>query len=115
MDDKFHQLCDVQITLIIIIAFYFAETLNHLWVVSEILSGGSLADILVQDGRLPLTVVRDFGADICKGLFHLHQNSVIYARLNPTAIALDSSAALKVSVGCRAVRQPCRISVIDIN
>ena len=67
--------------------------------VSEILSGGSLADILVQDGRLPLTVVRDFGVDICKGLFHLHQNSVIYARLNPNTIALDSSAALKVSVG----------------
>ena len=76
--------------------FSHAETSNHLWVVSEILSGGSLTEILEQDGHLPETVVRDFGADICKGLFHLHQNSVIFALLSPSAIALDSTATAKV-------------------
>ena len=69
-----------------------------MWLVSEILSGGSLADILTQDGNLPETVVRDFGADICKGLFHLHQNSVIYARLNPATVAIDSNVTAKVMI-----------------
>ena len=63
---------------------------------SEILSGGSLAEILEQDGQLPETVVRDFGADICQGLFHLHQNSVVFALLNPAAISLDANASAKV-------------------
>lgn len=72
------------------------ETSNHLWVVSEILSGGSLAEIIVQDHHLPEKVVRDFGIEICKGLLYLHQNSVIYAKLSPSSVSLDYQARPKL-------------------
>ncbi|CAL8298040.1 unnamed protein product [Gadus morhua 'NCC'] len=50
------------------------ETSNHLWLVMELCTGGSLESVIGQDGCLTEDMVRSFGWDIVKGLKHLHQS-----------------------------------------
>lgn len=48
--------------------FNWYETNNHLWLILEYCTGGSLATMLKQDEKLPETSVRSFGRDLVSGL-----------------------------------------------
>ena len=62
------------------------ETSQHVWVVTELASGGSLALVLEQDGRVALGNVPDFLSDIAAGLNYLHSKSIIYCDLQPQKV-----------------------------
>ncbi|XP_030215082.1 serine/threonine-protein kinase ULK4 [Gadus morhua] len=76
------------------------ETSNHLWLVMELCTGGSLESVIGQDGCLTEDMVRSFGWDIVKGLKHLHQSGIIYSDLTPAKVLLDGEGVLKLSNFC---------------
>ncbi|KAK7507746.1 hypothetical protein BaRGS_00000711, partial [Batillaria attramentaria] len=71
------------------------ETSNHLWLVVELCTGGSLADILSQDHNLPESSIRDFGIHLVTGLHYIHSLGILFHDLRPTKILLDTSGVLK--------------------
>ncbi|TNN35073.1 Serine/threonine-protein kinase ULK4 [Liparis tanakae] len=67
-----------------IACFYeWYETSNHLWLVVELCTGGSLQSIIGHDGGLPEDVVRRFGWDLVKGLKYIHELGIIFSDLTP--------------------------------
>ncbi|XP_076458728.1 serine/threonine-protein kinase ULK4-like isoform X2 [Babylonia areolata] len=71
------------------------ETSNHLWLVVELCTGGSLADILAQDHHLPETSIRDFGIHLVTGLHFIHSTGILFHDLRPSKVLLDASGVLK--------------------
>ncbi|XP_056300936.1 serine/threonine-protein kinase ULK4 isoform X8 [Pseudoliparis swirei] len=84
-----------------IVCFYeWYETSNHLWLVVELCTGGSLQSIIGHDGGLPEDVVRRFGWDLVKGLKYMHELGIIFSDLTPAKILLDGSGTLKFGNFC---------------
>ncbi|XP_072416499.1 serine/threonine-protein kinase ULK4 isoform X2 [Chiloscyllium punctatum] len=73
------------------------ETSNHLWLVVELCTGGSLATVIAQDEYLHEDVIRQFGIDLVMGLRHIHELGIIFCDLNPAKILLDGPGTLKYS------------------
>ncbi|KAK6166744.1 hypothetical protein SNE40_023371 [Patella caerulea] len=79
-----------------IVQFYeWYETSNHLWLVVELCTGGTLSSIISQDGCLPESSVRSFGVDLVVGLHHIHSLGIIFNDLQPSKVLLDTTGALK--------------------
>ncbi|XP_047455886.1 serine/threonine-protein kinase ULK4 [Mugil cephalus] len=84
-----------------IVCFYeWYETSNHLWLVVELCTGGSLESVISHDGSLSEDVVRSFGWDLVKGLKHIHELGIIVSDLTPAKIMLDGSGILKFGNFC---------------
>uniref|UniRef100_A0A668AKP8 Unc-51 like kinase 4 n=1 Tax=Myripristis murdjan TaxID=586833 RepID=A0A668AKP8_9TELE len=84
-----------------IVSFYeWYETSNHLWLVVELCTGGSLTAVIHQDGCLSEEVVRGFGWDLVRGLKHTHESGIIFSDLTPAKILLDGHGTLKLSNFC---------------
>ncbi|XP_057625007.1 serine/threonine-protein kinase ULK4 isoform X2 [Chionomys nivalis] len=78
------------------------ETSNHLWMVVELCTGGSLETVIAQDENLPEDVVREFGVDLIMGLHHLHRLGILFCDLTPGKILLEGPGTLKFSNFCLA-------------
>ncbi|XP_048190445.1 serine/threonine-protein kinase ULK4 [Perognathus longimembris pacificus] len=78
------------------------ETSNHLWLVVELCTGGSLETVIAQDESLPEDVVRAFGADVIAGLHHLHTLGIVFCDISPGKILLEGPGTLKFSNFCLA-------------
>ncbi|XP_049638564.1 serine/threonine-protein kinase ULK4 [Suncus etruscus] len=78
------------------------ETSNHLWLVIELCTGGSLEMVIAQDENLPEDVVREFGTDLITGLHHLHQLGILFCDISPGKILLEGPGTLKFSNFCLA-------------
>ncbi|XP_069549236.1 serine/threonine-protein kinase ULK4 [Brachyistius frenatus] len=84
-----------------IVCFYeWYETSNHLWLVVELCTGGSLESVVSRDGSLSEDVVRRFGWDMVKGLKHIHELGIVFSDLTPAKILLDGSGILKFGNFC---------------
>ncbi|XP_008569517.1 PREDICTED: serine/threonine-protein kinase ULK4-like [Galeopterus variegatus] len=78
------------------------ETSNHLWLVVELCTGGSLEKVIAQDENLPEDVVREFGIDLITGLYHLHKLGILFCDISPGKILLEGPGTLKFSNFCLA-------------
>nr|XP_019583115.1 PREDICTED: serine/threonine-protein kinase ULK4 isoform X2 [Rhinolophus sinicus] len=78
------------------------ETSNHLWLVVELCTGGSLETVIAQDKNLPEDVVREFGIDLITGLHHLHQLGILFCDISPGKILLEGPGTLKFNNFCLA-------------
>ncbi|XP_065484905.1 serine/threonine-protein kinase ULK4 isoform X2 [Caloenas nicobarica] len=78
------------------------ETSNHLWLVVELCTGGSLESVIAQDEHLPEDVVREFGVELITGLYHIHKLGIIFCDLTPGKILLEGPGTLKFSNFCLA-------------
>nr|CAB3267503.1 serine/threonine-protein kinase ULK4-like [Phallusia mammillata] len=76
------------------------ETSNHLWMVMELCTGGTLQEVLDLDGCLPEETVRKFGQDILLGINYLHQHGIVFADISPKKILLDGPGTLKLTNFC---------------
>ncbi|CAB1334732.1 unnamed protein product, partial [Coregonus sp. 'balchen'] len=75
-----------------VVTFYeWYETSNHLWLVVELCTGGSLESVITQDECLSEDVVREFAIDLVKGLRYIHDAGIIL---------LDGPGTLKYSNFC---------------
>ena len=50
------------------------------------IAGGNLATVISQDDNLPENCIRQFGADIVKGLHHVHSLGIIFSDLKPSKV-----------------------------
>ncbi|TSK34855.1 Serine/threonine-protein kinase ULK4 [Bagarius yarrelli] len=81
-----------------VLSFYeWYETSNHLWLVVELCTGGSLKAVISQDECLSDDVVREFAADLLKGLKYIHDSDIVFSDFNPAKILLDCPGTLKYS------------------
>lgn len=62
------------------------ETPQHIWVITELAVGGSLAELLKQDGYLPDTILDEFVRDIVAGLNYIHSKGILYCDLQPAKV-----------------------------
>ncbi|XP_030639115.1 serine/threonine-protein kinase ULK4 [Chanos chanos] len=86
-----------------VVCFYeWYETSNHLWMVVELCTGGSLAAVIAQDECLSEDVLRVFAMDLVKGLKYIHDSGIVFSDLTPTKILLDGPGTLKYSNFCLA-------------
>uniref|UniRef100_A0A8C9SRL8 Unc-51 like kinase 4 n=1 Tax=Scleropages formosus TaxID=113540 RepID=A0A8C9SRL8_SCLFO len=76
------------------------ETSNHLWLVVELCTGGSLETVIGQDQCLSEDVVRGFAIDLAKGLKYIHDSGIVFCDLTPAKILLDGPGTLKYSNFC---------------
>uniref|UniRef100_A0A673HKS9 Protein kinase domain-containing protein n=1 Tax=Sinocyclocheilus rhinocerous TaxID=307959 RepID=A0A673HKS9_9TELE len=89
-----------------VVSFYeWYETSNHLWLVVEMCTGGSLAALVAQDECLSEEVVREFSIDLMKGLKYIHDSGIVVSDLTPAKILLDGPGTLKYSNFCLAKAQ----------
>ena len=63
----------------------------------ELVTGGSLADLLKKKGRLSWEETIDYGLQIAKALEHAHDAGVIHRDLKPANLLLAADGTLKLS------------------
>ncbi|XP_014666094.1 PREDICTED: serine/threonine-protein kinase ULK4-like isoform X2 [Priapulus caudatus] len=81
-----------------VVRFYeWYETTNHIWVVYELSSGGTLTDVIRQDGCMPESAVQTLGINLASGLFYIHSSGMVYGDLCPDKVLLGSTPLLKYS------------------
>ncbi|XP_040288838.1 serine/threonine-protein kinase ULK4 isoform X2 [Bufo bufo] len=81
-----------------VVTFYeWYETSNHLWLVVELCTGGSLESVIGQDEHLPEDTIREFAVDIISGLRYIHELGLLFCDLTPRKILLDGPGTLKLT------------------
>ncbi|XP_017287733.1 G protein-coupled receptor kinase 5-like [Kryptolebias marmoratus] len=85
---------------------YAYETKQSLCMVLTMMSGGDLMFHIHKMGKGGLDVdrVRFYAAEVCCGLIHLHQKSIVYRDLKPENILLDDNGHIRISDLGLAVR-----------
>ncbi|KAM6984893.1 G protein-coupled receptor kinase 6-like [Aplochiton taeniatus] len=78
---------------------YAYETKHDLCLVLTLLNGGDLRFHIYKMGHRGLDQdrVRFYAAEVCCGLNHLHQNSIVYRDLKPENILLDDNGHIRIS------------------
>ncbi|RNC39353.1 protein kinase, partial [Trypanosoma cruzi] len=71
------------------------ETNNHLWVITELCTGGDMRQVLNLDSRISRQAVQMFGTDIAEGLMYIHSRGVVYGDLKPSNILMDSTMTMR--------------------
>ncbi|XP_042365665.1 G protein-coupled receptor kinase 5-like [Plectropomus leopardus] len=85
---------------------YAYETKHALCMVLTMMSGGDLRFHIYNIGEpgLEKVRVRFYAAEVCCGLIHLHQRSILYRDLKPENILLDDNGHIRISDLGLAVR-----------
>nr|CDS22817.1 serine:threonine protein kinase ULK4 [Echinococcus granulosus] len=79
-----------------VLKFYeWYETSNHLWVVMDLCTGGTLERMLREDKMFPEFAMVDIGRQLVAGLQFIHSHEVVFADWFPTRIFLDGSGNIK--------------------
>ncbi|KAG7234079.1 hypothetical protein INR49_005931 [Caranx melampygus] len=85
---------------------YAYETKHALCMVLTMMSGGDLRYHIYNIGTPGLDIdrVQFYAAEVCCGLIHLHQKSILYRDLKPENILLDENGHIRISDLGLAVR-----------
>eukprot|EP00966_Prymnesium_polylepis_P049284 1140507-Prymnesium_polylepis.2 len=73
------------------------ETGNHLWVVSEYCAGGSVRQLLEQDGALPESTVLSLGLDVLAALERVHAEAYALVQIEPEAVLMTEYGIAKLA------------------
>uniref|UniRef100_A0A3Q4GJ00 G protein-coupled receptor kinase n=1 Tax=Neolamprologus brichardi TaxID=32507 RepID=A0A3Q4GJ00_NEOBR len=78
---------------------YAYETKHNLCMVLTMMNGGDLGFHIHRMGSPGLTKdrARFYAAEVCCGLIHLHQKSILYRDLKPENILLDDNGHIRIS------------------
>jgi len=69
---------------------------NELWVVMEYMEGGALTDI-IENNTLEEDQISSISLETCKGLGHLHSQSIIHRDIKSDNVLLDSQGRVKIT------------------
>ena len=70
---------------------------QHIWVVTELLNGGTLAGIMDLDGPMAGETACEFISDIAAGLRYVHLQGIVLCDLIPSKVLVDCHGILKIS------------------
>lgn len=73
------------------------------WIVMELIEGRSLADILDNDGPLPLDQAAQVGIQILRALDAAHQRGVLHRDVKPANIMLDGERVVLTDFGIAVI------------
>ncbi|MBC7821516.1 MAG: serine/threonine protein kinase [Planctomycetaceae bacterium] len=62
----------------------------------EFINGGTLAELLHEQGRLPWQQVIEFGVQICEALEHAHEHGIVHRDLKPANLFLGQDGKLRL-------------------
>lgn len=62
----------------------------------EFINGGTLAELLVEQGRLPWQQVIEFGVQICEALEYAHEQGIVHRDLKPANLFLGQDGKLRL-------------------
>ena len=62
----------------------------------EFINGGTLAELLKEQGRLPWQQVIEFGVQICEALEHAHEHGIVHRDLKPANLFLGQDGKLRL-------------------
>jgi eukaryotic-like serine/threonine-protein kinase len=66
------------------------------YIVFEYVEGGSLKQLIQEDGPLPLDRVLELGVQIARGLEHAHRSGLVHRDVKPQNVLLDGAGVAKV-------------------
>lgn len=69
---------------------------NELWVVMEYMEGGALTDI-IENNTLEEDQISSISMETCKGLGHLHSQSIIHRDIKSDNVLLDAQGRVKIT------------------
>ncbi|KAF9007102.1 kinase-like domain-containing protein [Cyathus striatus] len=69
---------------------------NELWVVMEYMEGGALTDI-IENNTLEEDQISSICLETCKGLGHLHSQSIIHRDIKSDNVLLDAQGRVKIT------------------
>ncbi len=62
----------------------------------EFINGGTLAELLKEQSRLPWQQVVEFGSQICEALEHAHEHGIVHRDLKPANLFLGQDGKLRL-------------------
>ena len=71
-------------------------TESHVWLVSELCSGGELFDYLVERGRFPEAEARRLFGELVVAVGYLHRHGVVHRDLKLENVLLDGDLRVKL-------------------
>ncbi|KAF8890799.1 kinase-like domain-containing protein [Gymnopilus junonius] len=69
---------------------------NELWVVMEYMEGGALTDV-IENNQLEEDQISSICFETCKGLGHLHSQSIIHRDIKSDNVLLDAQGRVKIT------------------
>ncbi|MDQ6683186.1 MAG: serine/threonine protein kinase, partial [Chloroflexota bacterium] len=66
-------------------------------IILELVEGGTLAQRLERDGRIPARDAARIGADLADALFHAHKRGIVHRDLKPANVLLDAAGRAKLA------------------
>ncbi|KIJ23536.1 hypothetical protein M422DRAFT_217509, partial [Sphaerobolus stellatus SS14] len=72
-------------------------TENHIWLVTELCSGGELYDYLIEKGRLSEEETRIIFGQLCLAVAYIHDKGVVHRDLKLENVLLDERCRVKLS------------------
>ncbi|KAF9552088.1 Pkinase-domain-containing protein [Agrocybe pediades] len=69
---------------------------NELWVVMEYMEGGALTDV-IENNQLEEDQISSICLETCKGLGHLHSQSIIHRDIKSDNVLLDAQGRVKIT------------------
>lgn len=73
------------------------QTVNHIYIVLELVANGELFDRIVESRRFSEDVARKYFQQLISGLHYCHQQNIAHRDLKPENLLLDADYNLKIS------------------
>ncbi|EEQ85941.1 STE/STE20/PAKA protein kinase [Blastomyces dermatitidis ER-3] len=76
---------------------FLQEQDNELWVVMEFMEGGALTDVIDHNPSIQEDQIATICYETCKGLAHLHSQSIIHRDIKSDNVLLDRAGNVKIT------------------
>ncbi|MCU0612509.1 MAG: serine/threonine-protein kinase, partial [Candidatus Eisenbacteria bacterium] len=82
------------------------------FLVTDLVEGGSLRDLLIREHRLPITRALEIAIDLADALHHAHEHGIIHRDVKPANVLIASDGTPRLTdFGVAAVHDPAAVGL----